>query len=171
MAMIAAEVLGLAVEDVRPSVADTDSIGQCDLTGGSRVTMATGMAVYEAAQDAIRQIKERAARVWQINPEDVDYLDGQVISKNNGVAPMSLKELAAKFVRTGGPVSGRARSMSRAVGPAFAGLLVDVEVDPDTGKVQILRCHGRAGRRQGDSSQLRRRPDAGRHRAGHRLGA
>ncbi len=50
MAMIAAEILGLAVEDVRPSVADTDSIGQCDLTGGSRVTMATGLAVYEAAQ-------------------------------------------------------------------------------------------------------------------------
>ena len=63
------------------SVADTDSIGQCDVTGGSRVTMATGLAVYEAAHDAIRQFKERAAQVWEINPADVDYIDGKVISQ------------------------------------------------------------------------------------------
>jgi xanthine dehydrogenase molybdenum-binding subunit len=140
IAMIAAEVLGMRVEDVRPSVADTDSIGQCDLTGGSRVTMATGMAVYEAAQDAVRQMKERAARIWRINPEDVDYADGKVISRNNGVAPMTVKDLAAKFVRTGGPVSAKASVNVRGVGPAFAGLLVDIEVDPDTGKIDILRC-------------------------------
>jgi CO/xanthine dehydrogenase Mo-binding subunit len=140
MAMIAAEVLGLKVEDVRPSVADTDSIGQCDLTGGSRVTMATGLAVYNAAQDAIRQMKERAARVWQLTAEDVDYVDGKLIAKNNGKAPMTLKEMAGRFVRTGGPVSGRASVHVAAVGPAFAGLVVDLEVDPETGKIQILRA-------------------------------
>ncbi len=140
LAMIAAEVLGLAVEDVRPSVADTDSIGQCDVTGGSRVTMATGLAVYDAAHEAIRQIKERAAKLWKIHPADVDYIDGKVVSRDNGVAPMTLKELAAKFVRTGGPVSARASVNVRGVGPTFAGLLVDIEVDPDTGKIEILRC-------------------------------
>jgi CO/xanthine dehydrogenase Mo-binding subunit len=140
MAMIAAEVLGLKVEDVRPSVADTDSIGQCDLTGGSRVTMATGLAVYNAARDAIRQMKERAARVWQLTAEDVDYVDGKLIAKNNGKAPMTLKEMAGRFVRTGGPVSGRASVHVAAVGPAFAGLVVDLEVDPETGKIQILRA-------------------------------
>ena len=81
MAMIAAEVLGLSVEDVRPSVADTDSIGQCDVTGGSRVTMATGLAVYDAAHEAIRQMKERAAGLWKISPADVDYIDGKVLSR------------------------------------------------------------------------------------------
>ncbi len=140
MAMIAAEILGLPVEDVRPSVADTDSIGQCDLTGGSRVTMATGLAVYDAANDAIRQMKERAAKLWQINAEDVDYIDGKVTSKNNGVKPMTIKELAKKFIRTGGPISGQASVNVAGVGPAFAGLLVDVEVDPETGKVQVLRA-------------------------------
>ena len=89
MAMIAAEVLGLRVQDVRPRVADTDSIGQTDVTGGSRVTMATGLAVYEAAHDAVRQMKERAAKLWQIKPEDVDYVDGKVVSRNNGVAPLT----------------------------------------------------------------------------------
>jgi CO/xanthine dehydrogenase Mo-binding subunit len=142
MAMIAAEVLGLPVESVRPSVADTDSIGQCDLTGGSRVTMATGLAVYQAAQDVVKQLKERAARMWKLNAEDVadlEYANGKMALKSNGKPPLSLKEMAEKFVRTGGPVSGRASVHVAAVGPAFAGLLVDVEVDPDTGKIQVLR--------------------------------
>ena len=42
--------------------------------------------------------------------------------------------------RTGGPIIGRASVNARGVGPAFAATCVDVEVDPDTGKVQILRC-------------------------------
>ena len=57
MAMIAAEVLGLEVTDVRPLVADTDSIGQTDCTGGSRTTLVTGQAVLRAAQDVVRQLK------------------------------------------------------------------------------------------------------------------
>ena len=78
MAMITAEVLGLDVDDVRPMVADTDSIGYTDVTGGSRVTFATGTAVYEAAQDAVRQLKERAAKLWEIKPEDVEFRDGML---------------------------------------------------------------------------------------------
>jgi xanthine dehydrogenase molybdenum-binding subunit len=85
-------------------------------------------------------MKERAARVWQLTAEDVDYVDGKLIAKNNGKAPMTLKEMAGRFVRTGGPVSGRASVHVAAVGPAFAGLVVDLEVDPETGKIQILRA-------------------------------
>ena len=44
IAMQAAEVLGIAAEDVNPSVGDTDSIGYTFLTGGSRITFATGWA-------------------------------------------------------------------------------------------------------------------------------
>jgi len=58
MAMITAEVLGLKAEEVYPLVAETATIGHTDVTGGSRVTFATGYAVYEAAQDAVRQLKE-----------------------------------------------------------------------------------------------------------------
>jgi xanthine dehydrogenase molybdenum-binding subunit len=143
MAMIAAEVLGLTAEEVRPSVADTDSIGQCDLTGGSRVTMATGLAVYRAAEDVVRQLKDRAAKMWKLTSEDIndiEFADGKAFLKGNGHPALSLKEIAARFVRTGGPVSGRASVHVAAVGPAFAGLLVDLEVDPDTGKIQILRA-------------------------------
>jgi len=140
MAMIAAEILGLSIDEVRAVVADTDSIGHNDVTGGSRVTFATGMAVYEAAQDAVRQLKERAARIWERKFDEIDFQNGKAISKNNGVAPISVKELAAKFPRTGGPISGRASVSARGVGAAFAACCIDVEVDPETAKVQVLRA-------------------------------
>ena len=140
MAMITAEVLGLQVTDVRPITADTDSIGHTDVTGGSRVTFATGMAVYEAAKDAERQLIERAAKLWEKKPDEVEFKDGKFYAKGNGVPPISIKQLAPRFGRTGGPITGRASVNARGVGPGFATTLVDVEVDPDTGKVQLLRC-------------------------------
>jgi xanthine dehydrogenase molybdenum-binding subunit len=140
MAMIAAEVLGIAVTDVRPMIADTDSIGHTDVSAGSRVTFATGMAVYQAAQAATRQLCERAAKIWERKPEEVELRDGALRLKEGGSSPMTVKELARRFARTGGPVTGCATVSARGVGPAFATTCVDVEVDPETGKVQVLRC-------------------------------
>ena len=140
MAMIAAEVLGLGIDQVRPMVGDTDSIGHTDVTGGSRTTLATGQAVYEAAHDVIRQLKERAAILWEKKPEEVEFTDGIFRAEGEGITPMTVAQLARKLARTGGPVSGRASINARNVGPAFAATMVDVEVDPDTGKLKILRC-------------------------------
>src|ERR1700736_2052345 len=94
MAMITAEVLGMEVNDVRPLVADTDSVGHTDVTGGSRTTFATGMAVYNAAQDALRQLKERAAKTWEKKPEDVKFEDGKFSAEGEGIKAMNVKELA-----------------------------------------------------------------------------
>lgn len=138
-AMIAAEVLGVTAEEVHPVVADTESIGHTDTTGGSRVTFATGYAVYEAAHDAVNLLKQRAAVLWKAKPEDVVYQDGVVSCTLNGQESMTLKELAGKLPRAGGPVTGRASMNPRGVGPAFTTHLVDVEVDVETGKVDILR--------------------------------
>src|SRR5205814_1783834 len=73
LAMQLAEVLGIRAEDVRPVVADTDMVGYTDVTGGSRVTFATGLAVYEAAQDIKRQLCTRAALIWDVPPDSVSY--------------------------------------------------------------------------------------------------
>jgi xanthine dehydrogenase molybdenum-binding subunit len=142
MAMITAEVLGMEVTDVRPVVADTDSVGHTDVTGGSRTTFATGMAVYNAAQDALRQLKERAAKMLEKKVEEVEFIDGKITAKGDGVKPLSIKDIAKRLARTGGPITGRAQVSTGGigVGPAFAATCVDVEVDPDTGKVQLLRC-------------------------------
>jgi xanthine dehydrogenase molybdenum-binding subunit len=140
-AMVVAEVLGLSAEEVRPSNTDTDSIGRTDVTGGSRTAFATGWAVHEAAQDALRQLKERAARVWQVAPEKVDFANGRFINNADSGATMTLRELGPRLGQTGGPVIGRGTVHAGPMGaPAFAGCVLDVEVDPETGKVQILRA-------------------------------
>src|SRR6185295_14517511 len=81
IAMQLAEPLGIRAEDVIPRVADTDSVGYTDVTGGSRVTFATGLAAYEAAQDIIRQMTKRASELWECKPEEVQFADG-VFSRN-----------------------------------------------------------------------------------------
>ena len=138
-AMHVAEVLGLTAEEIKPTVGDTSSIGFTSPTGGSGVTFKTGWACYEAAQDVGRQMVQRAARVWDITADEVDFTDGVFHHRSDPELRLTFKELSAKLNDTGGPVVGRAAVNPRGAGGAFAVHIVDVEVDPDTGKVQILR--------------------------------
>ena len=138
-AMHVAEVLGIAAEDVKPSIADTDSIGYSSGAGGSGVTFKTGRACYDAAQDIVRQMIERAARIWEVSAEDIEYVDGILQHKEDSELRMTFKELAVRLNGTGGPIVGRATVNPSGVGAAFALHIVDVEVDPETGKVDILR--------------------------------
>jgi len=139
MAIIAAETLGLKAEEVRPSVADTDSIGHTDVTGGSRTTMTTGQAVYEACQDAIAQMKLRVAKLWDTQAEHVEFKDGRFVHAKDPGKTMTVKQLAPNLPRTGGPVQGRASVLTRQPGAGFGCHIADVQVDPDTGKVTVLR--------------------------------
>ncbi len=139
IAMQAAETLGISAEEVRPAVVDTDSIGFTAGTGGSRVTFATGWAAYEAAQDVKRQMIARAATIWDIGADSVEMEKGIVQSKTDSELKMTFKELAAQLNDTGGPIMGRGAVDPSGEGGAFCANLVDVEVDPDTGKVEILR--------------------------------
>ncbi len=140
VAMQAAEVLGLRAEDVSPSVADTDAIGYTATTGGSRTAFDTGLAAMNAAEDVKRQMSARAALIWEVQEEDVVYQDATFICTKNPADRLTFKELAGRLLRTGGPITCSAASSTGGVGPIIAGNIVDVEVDPETGKVDILRC-------------------------------
>jgi len=141
MAMMAAETLGLPVEKVRPIVADTASIGFSMLTGGSRVTFATGMAVVTAAQTVVDNLKARAAKLWDVPVDQVAWRDGQAICLDaaKDVKPMTLATLAAQAGRTGGPISAESAINAQGAGPGFGVHVCDVEVDPETGHVTVLR--------------------------------
>ena len=172
IAMQAAEVLGLPAEDVIPTVVDTDSVGYTALTGGSRTTFATGWAAYEAAQDVKRQMVQRAAQIWDVEPDTVELDHGVFIHKgqqdgteelaaitktdfvsylpetkslakrqpkDDPELKMTFKELAGQLADSGGHIVGRGSVDPRGVGGSFAGNIVDLEVDPETGKVTILR--------------------------------
>jgi CO/xanthine dehydrogenase Mo-binding subunit len=139
IAMQLAEVLGIAAEDVIPSVADTDSIGYTEVTGGSRVTFATGWAAYEAGQTIRRQMIDRVAEIWKLSPEAVMLQEGVFSVRADPAKTMTFKKLAETLAQKGVDVGARVTVTPHAVGGAFATHIADVEVDPETGKVTVLR--------------------------------
>ena len=138
VAMQAAEILGISAEDVSPTVVDTDTIGWTGVTGGSRTAFDTGLAAIQAAQETIRLMKARAALLWEIDEEEVIF-DGGIFRCTSTEDNISFKDLSARLMQTGGPVTCSVSAASPGSGPIIAGNLVDVEVDPETGKVDILR--------------------------------
>ena len=139
VAMQAAEVLGLTAEDVTPTVVDTDTIGWTGVTGGSRTAFDTGLAAINAAEEVIRLMRARAAAIWEVQEADVVFANGAFTCMLNPEDTLTFKELAGRLMGTGGPVTCSVSAASTGVGPIIAGNIVDVEVDPDTGKVDILR--------------------------------
>jgi len=138
IAMQAAEVLGIAAEDVHPTVGDTDSVGYTAMTGGSRTTFATGWAAYETAQDIKKQMIERAASIWDVSADDVEMEDGVFKHKSDGDLKLTFKELAGQLAGSGGGISSQSTVDPKGAGGAFGTHVVDLEVDPETGKVTIL---------------------------------
>ena len=142
MAIMAAETLGVDYDKVRPIVADTASIGYTHVTGGSRVTFASGMAVVDATKKVIADLCLRAAKMWKVDPEGVVWENGYARPASSNVGdfkPLSLKEIAAARATTGGPIVSAAGVNPMVVAPGFATHFCDIEVDPDTGKVTVLR--------------------------------
>ena len=138
IAMQAAEVLGLSAEDIKPTIPDTDSIGYTGMTGGSRTTFATGYAAYLAAQSMVEQLKSRVAILWELNENDIDFNDGYFTS-NDQELKISIKELSGKLESTGGPVSSTASVNMAAGGNGYAVHICDLEIDPETGKTDVVR--------------------------------
>ena len=140
-ALMVAEELGIPVDRVRPIVADTDSVGFTDVTGGSRVCYATGMAVIAAARDVCDQLRTRAAKIWDIDPASVEWEDGRAIPPDgaDGREPLTVAELAAKIGHTGGPIVGRASVNAPMAGPGFGAHICDLEVDVETGRSIVVR--------------------------------
>jgi len=140
MAMIVAETLGLNVDQVNPAVADTDSIGYHDGTGGSRVTYATGHACHLAAEDTKSKMIARAAQQLELDKSDVEWREGGTfVCRTDASKKLTFAEIAAQQGSTGGPIEGTGAVNASAAGNAFATHIVDVDLDPETGKVQVLR--------------------------------
>jgi CO/xanthine dehydrogenase Mo-binding subunit len=141
MAMMAAEVLGLPVEHVRPIVADTASIGFSMLTGGSRTTFATGMAVTQAAQKVVEDLKRRAAELWDVSIDKVEWVNGSAVCLDAAKAKpdLTLAAIAGQSAKTGGPIGATIALNAQGAGPGFGVHVCDVEVDPETGHVSVVR--------------------------------
>jgi len=84
----------------------------------------------------------RAAKIWGVEPEGITWEDGHAKPASSNVGefePLSLAQIAAQKAATGGPIVGSAGVNATGVGPGVATQICDVEVDPETGKLTILR--------------------------------
>jgi len=142
MCLMAAEELGIDYDRVCTYVADTGALGFNDVSAGSRVTFACGMATIQAARDVIAEMCGRVAKIWGIPADAVTWEDG--CAKPSGAnagdfEPMSLAAIAKIQAETGGPIAGHAEFSAKGVGVSFGTHVVDVEVDPETGRITVLR--------------------------------
>ena len=133
LAMQLAETLGIPYADIRPQVVGTAGVGYNEGTYGSRTTFSTGWAVYEIGKKILDEMRQRAATHWDVPVDDVTVQDGTFA--HNGDS-MSFRELAGQLDV---PVAVSASVFPPGFGPSFAVHIVDVEVDAETGKVEILR--------------------------------
>ncbi len=159
MAQLAAEGLGIKIEDVRVNTVDTDYSPYEWQTVASRLTWSMGNAVLQAAQNAKLQILRTVAEAWGEDINDLDIVDGEVISYRSEES-RPLRDLAIYGLQRpdgtwiGGPVVGQGRFMPdyvtpldpetgqgpRAVVHFTTGCqAVDLEVDEETGEVQVLK--------------------------------
>lgn len=142
MCMMAAEELGIKYDDIRTTIADTATLGYNEISHGSRVTYASGLATIEAARDTIKKLCKRAAAKWGIDEDAVYWEDG--FAKPSGpnageFEPMSLAKIASKMGATGGPIVGHYEATPEGAGVSFAVHIVDAEVDKETGSTSVGR--------------------------------
>ncbi len=153
MAQIAAEVLGLRLEDITVATEDTETSILEEGVYSSRTTVWAGNAVRVAAEDARRQLAEVASRMFEIPAADIVFKDGKVFYKDNpGVfAAFSAVARESDFEH-GKPIYGRGSWGAVQTGhtdlqsdgghftpgEGASTVSLEVEVDPETGMVKML---------------------------------
>ena len=135
IAMQLAEAMDIDYEQVMARVVDTDTVSYNDVTGGSRTTFATGLAAYNLGQQLKQEMKRRLADYWDVALEDVSY-EGGVFSAGDESLPFVE---AAGLVQRDEPLMASSTVHPQDFGPGFSTQCVDIEIDPETGKITILR--------------------------------
>lgn len=155
LVQIVAEELGLRPGDVIVPMPDTDVAGYDAGCQGSRTTHIIGRAIRDAAAEVRQKIFEVAAKMLEAAKEDLELVDGAVGVVGDPGSRISLAKLAQASTFSVGPILGTGSYMTPtpAFNPACAsGLLfpafptptyhvhlAEVEVDPITGQVRVLR--------------------------------
>lgn len=155
LCQIAAEELGLKLEDMSVVSGDTDGTPFDQGTVANRTTFTTGTAVGLAAVDVRQQLLELGAQALEANPRDLELAERKVRVKGSPDRAVAIAQLAATSIVKGGPILGRGSFMpvppqfdpdtvegtlfASKPGDNFSAQAAQVEVDPETGVVKVLR--------------------------------
>ena len=136
---IAGETLGLRPDDVRVIVGNTDTFPNDVAVGGSRVTYLSGQAVYNAALALRGKLMELGREAFKCSAEDIRIARGVVSAPQQ--KPVTFAELARLAKLKGVDLHERShfKTGPGAGGISFYAQGAEVEVDPATGRVKVLR--------------------------------
>jgi CO/xanthine dehydrogenase Mo-binding subunit len=153
---IVADALGVPYDWITYDNSNTDSSPLCTGTFASRATFVAGMAVLKAAENARAKVLEIAGKEMEIDPADLEIVDGEVIAKGAPQKKMGVADVAgaATFVHgeliTGvgaqlkpyatinDPETGQVDLMPHSA-ISYAACAAEVEVDDETGEVRVTR--------------------------------
>ncbi|MBI4318722.1 MAG: xanthine dehydrogenase family protein molybdopterin-binding subunit [Chloroflexi bacterium] len=153
LSQIAAECLGVSLDDLAIVTADTDATPIEAGAGSSRTTFTAGTSVKMAAEDTRRQLGELAARMLEANPADLRFASRMISVEGSPERAVSFAQVMN--ASPSGPIIGRGSNKrgrpsydpstcTGLMGPASHGHtavteMAEVEVDPETGRVEVLR--------------------------------
>jgi carbon-monoxide dehydrogenase large subunit len=150
LGQIAAEELGIRLNQIKVVIADTELTPFDHGTYSSRVTPYVGAAVKLAAADARRQILESASRLWNLSPDGLRLVGKKVVAKSRRsmtFGEVIEKSHATEIIGSGtieskrlwaGDASGNGKNYE-APGWPFGAQAVEVEMDRETGVVKLIR--------------------------------
>lgn len=139
-AQIAAEALGVRVEDVVIAKRDTDLAPFTGPSGGSRIVYSQGKAVQMAANDARDKLLALAAEHLDVQPGMLTCAGGRVYVTEAPERGYTLGQLARlSLTSASGPIVGTAALSTMPFAPIFSTQAAEVKVDRETGKVRVVR--------------------------------
>ena len=142
IAMMAAEDLGIPLDKVRANMADTTTTGNNRVTAGSRTTFSSGMVVIDAARQAIAELVRRAAEIWDVPESAIVFEDGHCRPSSSNVGdfePLSIADITRRTSVSHGAIAGHSEMHVTGEGSGFGVHIVDVDVDRETGRVDVTR--------------------------------
>lgn len=140
--LMAAEVFGVPVEQVRVSLDDTSNAPYAGVAAGSKTIYTVGPAVIQAAQEARKQVLAIAADEFEADPADLEIVDGMIRVRGVPTRTISLGDIASKGMQWDskyGPIIAHGRHADPEQAPGFCAQLAEVEVDEESGEVHVHR--------------------------------
>ena len=140
LGQIVAEVLGVDLEDVHIRTADSDFAPHSTISAGSQGLRSMGTATKLAAEEVKKQIAEVAADKLEAEAGDLVVEGKRVYVKGTKEKGLSLAQVAQlSMTHKRGPIVSIQSAAQFSNQPAFSAHVAEVEVDPETGGVKVLR--------------------------------
>ena len=138
LAQIVAEELQISINKIQVITGDTSIIGFTQASAGSRISHDMGTAVYLACKDLLSQLKQKCVNKLGGNIGNIEYSQGIFRRKDDFSNSITLQKLSTYIISNAVEVIGYGFVSELELAPASAGHVVDIEIDTDTGKVNIL---------------------------------